>query len=116
MYKLKAPLREVLPAIAGFDTVSLESHYSDVLLEVVILVREQKVMLGTIDGAIQQVNIPGEVAETRRKALEYIDAYKLIAATNCGMAPFPRDIALAKLGTLSAGAEVLREELTGSCA
>jgi len=95
------------------DTISLESHHSNVPLEVVELVRGKKVMLGAIDVASQQVETPDEVAETLRKALEYVDADKLIASTNCGMAPFPRDVALAKLSALSAGAAVLREELAG---
>ena len=99
---------------SSIDTISLESHHSNVPPEVVELVRGKKVMLGAIDVANQQVETPEEVAETLRKALEYVDADKLIASTNCGMAPFPRDIALAKLSALSAGAAVLREELAGA--
>lgn len=99
---------------SSIDTISLESHHSNVPLEVVELVRGKRVMLGAIDVANQQVETPEEVAETLRKALEYVDADKLIASTNCGMAPFPRDVALAKLSALSAGAAVLREELAGA--
>ena len=99
---------------SSIDTISLESHHSNVPLEVVELVRGKRVMLGAIDVANQQIETPEEVAETLRKALEYVDADKLIASTNCGMAPFPRDVALAKLSALSAGATVLREELTGA--
>ncbi len=76
--------------------------------------RGKKVMLGAIDVASQQVETPEEVAETLRKALEFVDADKLIPSTNCGMAPFPRDVALAKLSALSAGAGVLREEVVGA--
>lgn len=96
------------------DTISLESHHSNVPLEVVELVRGKRVMLGAIDVANQQIETPDEVAETLRKALAYMDADKLIPSTNCGMAPFPRDVALAKLSALSAGAAVLREELVGA--
>ena len=99
---------------SSIDTISLESHHSNVPVEVVELVRGKRVMLGAIDVASQQVESPKEVAETLRKALEYVDADKLIASTNCGMAPFPRDVALAKLSALSAGAAVLREELVGA--
>jgi len=93
------------------DTISLESHHSNVPLEVVELVRGKRVMLGAIDVANQQIETPEEVAETLRKALAYVDADKLIPSTNCGMAPFLRDVAWAKLSALSAGAAVLREEL-----
>lgn len=96
------------------DTISLESHHSNVPMEVVELVRGKRVMLGAIDVANEAVETPQEVAETLRKALEYVDADKLIPSTNCGMAPFPRDVALAKLSALSAGAGILREELVGA--
>lgn len=96
------------------DTVSLESHHSNVPLEVVELVRGKKVMLGAIDVANVEIETPDEVAQTLRAALEYVDADKLIPSTNCGMAPFPRDVALAKLSALSAGASILREELVGA--
>ncbi|MFJ2352165.1 methionine synthase [Glutamicibacter sp. NPDC087673] len=99
---------------SSIDTVSLESHHSNVPLEVVELVRGKRVMLGAIDVANPQIETPEAVAETLRKALAYMDADKLIPSTNCGMAPFPRHVALAKLSTLSAGAAVLREELVGA--
>ena len=99
---------------SSIDTISLESHHSNVPLEVVELVRGKRVMLGAIDVANQQIETPDEVAETLRKALVYVDADKLVPSTNCGMAPFPRDVALAKLSALSAGAAVLREELVGA--
>jgi methionine synthase II (cobalamin-independent) len=44
---------------------------------------------------------PG-VADTLRKALALVDADKLLLSTNCGMAPLPRDVALAKLSALTA--------------
>ena len=99
---------------SSIDTISLESQHSNVPLEVVELVRGKRVMLGAIDVANQQIETSEEVAETLRKALAYVDADKLIASTNCGMAPFPRDVALAKLSALSAGTSVLREELVGA--
>ncbi|PRB76652.1 5-methyltetrahydropteroyltriglutamate--homocysteine methyltransferase [Arthrobacter sp. MYb214] len=99
---------------SSIDTISLESHHSNVPQGVVELVRGKRVMLGAIDVANQQVETPDEVAETLRKALEYVDADKLIPSTNCGMAPFPREVALAKLSALNAGAAVLREELVGT--
>jgi len=99
---------------SSIDTISLESHHSNVPLEVVELVRGKRVMLGAIDVANQQIESPEEVAETLRKALAYMDADKLIPSTNCGMAPFPREVALAKLSALCAGAAVLREEFVGA--
>ncbi|MGX9346901.1 methionine synthase [Microbacterium sp. KNMS] len=96
---------------SAVDIVSLECHHSRVPLELVELVRGKKVMLGAIDVADETVETPEEVADTLRRALAYVDADKLVPSTNCGMAPFPREVALRKLSALSAGAAILREEL-----
>lgn len=95
------------------DIVSLESHHSHVPMELIELIRGKKVMLGAIDVASETVETPEEVADTLRAALQFVDADKLVPSTNCGMAPFPRDVSLAKLSALSAGAKIVREELSG---
>jgi 5-methyltetrahydropteroyltriglutamate--homocysteine methyltransferase len=93
------------------DIVSLESQHSHVPMELIELIRGKKVMLGAIDVASNTVETPEEVAGTLRNALAYVDADKLIPSTNCGMAPLSRDVALAKLSALSAGTDIVREEL-----
>lgn len=95
------------------DIVSLECHHSHVPMELLELIRGKKVMLGAIDVARDAIETPEDVADTLRKALEFVDADKLIPSTNCGMAPLRRDVAEKKLSALSAGAAVLREELAG---
>jgi 5-methyltetrahydropteroyltriglutamate--homocysteine methyltransferase len=69
-------------------------------------------MVGAIDVATNTIETPEEVANTLRKALEFVDADKLYPCTNCGMAPLPRRVARAKLNALSAGADILRRELS----
>ncbi|NLD85424.1 MAG: methionine synthase [Actinomycetales bacterium] len=96
---------------SGIDIISLESHNSRVPVDLIELVRGKKVMLGAIDVATEQVETPEEVAATLRSALRFVDADKLLPSTNCGMAPLPRNIALAKLSALSAGTRLLRDEL-----
>lgn len=96
------------------DIISLECHNSHVPIDLVELVRGKKVMLGAIDVANEKVETPEEVAATLRKALGFVDADKLLPSTNCGMAPFPRDIALAKLSALSAGTRIVRDELSAT--
>lgn len=98
------------------DIVSLESHNSNVPIDLIELLRGKKVMLGAIDVANERLETPEEVADTLRKALKFVDADKLLPSTNCGMAPFPRDVAVAKLSALSAGAHVVREELAAVAA
>lgn len=96
------------------DIVSLESHHSHVPLDLIELIRGKKVMLGAIDVASEQIETPEEVADTLRRALEFVDADLLIPSSNCGMAPLPRRVALDKMSALSAGARIVRDELGGT--
>ncbi|MCF2588515.1 methionine synthase [Brevibacterium sp. UCMA 11752] len=96
------------------DIVSLECHNSRVPVDLIELIRGKKVMLGAIDVANETIETPEEVADTLRKALKFVDSDKLIPSTNCGMAPFSRDVALGKLSVLSAGTSIVREELTAA--
>ncbi len=96
---------------SAIDIVSLECQHSHVPMDLIELIRGKKVMLGAIDVASEAIETPEEVADTLRKALRFVDADKLVPSTNCGMAPLPRDVALAKLSALSAGTKILREEL-----
>jgi 5-methyltetrahydropteroyltriglutamate--homocysteine methyltransferase len=41
--------------------------------------------------------------------MKYVPRDKIIASTNCGMAPMPRDVAYAKLAALTQGAALARE-------
>lgn len=96
---------------SNIDIISLECHNSHVPMELLELVRGKKVMVGAIDVASDTIETPEEVANTLRKALQFVDADKLYPCTNCGMAPLSRQIANAKLNALSAGAEIIRKEL-----
>lgn len=97
---------------SSIDMVSLECHNSHVPMDLIELIRGKKVMVGAIDVASERVETPEEVANTLRKALQFVDAENLCPCTNCGMAPLPRHIARAKLQALGAGAEIIRKELT----
>lgn len=97
---------------SSLDIVSLECHNSHVPMDLIELIRGKKVMLGAIDVANDTIETPEEVAATVRKALKFADADKLIPSTNCGMAPFARDVALAKMSALSAGTAIVREALS----
>lgn len=97
---------------SSIDIVSLECHNSHVPMDLIELIRGKKVMVGAIDVASNTIETPEEVAETLRKALQFVDADKLYPSTNCGMAPLSRHVANGKLRALSAGAEMIREELS----
>ncbi|MDI6002286.1 methionine synthase [Cobetia marina] len=96
---------------SNIDIVSLECHNSHVPMELIELIRGKKVMVGAIDVANNTIETPEEVAETLRKALQFVDADKLYPCTNCGMAPLSREVARGKLQALSAGAAIVRKEL-----
>jgi 5-methyltetrahydropteroyltriglutamate--homocysteine methyltransferase len=99
---------------SAIDIISLECQHSHVPMELIELVRGKKVMLGAIDVASADIETPEDVADTLRRALAFVDVDKLIPSTNCGMAPLPRNVAFEKLSALSAGAEIVREELSAS--
>jgi len=96
------------------DIISLECHNSHVPIALLELIRGKKVMVGAIDVATDTIETPEVVAKTLRKALKYVDADKLYPCTNCGMAPLSRKVAKGKLNALSAGAEIVRRELSNS--
>ena len=96
---------------SSIDIVSLECHNSRVPMDLIELIRGKKVMVGAIDVASTTIETPEEVANTLRKALQFVDADKLYPSTNCGMAPLARSVAQGKLSALSAGAEIVRQEL-----
>ncbi|MDU0112911.1 methionine synthase [Psychrosphaera aquimarina] len=105
---------QILPKLknSNIDIISLECHNSRVPVDLLELIRGKKVMVGVIDVATNTIETPEEVANTLREALKYVDADKLYPCTNCGMAPLSRDVARGKLHALSAGAAIVRKELT----
>jgi 5-methyltetrahydropteroyltriglutamate--homocysteine methyltransferase len=97
---------------SSIDLISLECHNSRVPIDLLELIRGKKVMVGAIDVATNTIETAEEVAETLRKALQFVDADKLYPCTNCGMTPLTRQVARGKLEALSAGADIVRKELS----
>ena len=102
---------EIFPLLAksSIDQVSLECIHSKVPPGLMALLRGKDVLVGVIDVASDKVETPAEVAATIGRALRYVPRKRLIACTNCGMAPMDRDIAAAKLRALAAGAALARK-------
>ncbi len=102
---------KVFPALAAsrIDQVSLECIRSHVPPELMALLKGKEVMVGVIDVASDAVETPEEVADTIGRALQFVPRDKLIACTNCGLAPMSRVVAEAKLKALAAGAALARE-------
>jgi 5-methyltetrahydropteroyltriglutamate--homocysteine methyltransferase len=103
----------IFPALAAsqIDQVSVECAGARVPIECLGLLAGKDVLLGVIDVASEHVETPAEVAATIERALGVLPAERLYPCTNCGMAPMDRAIAAAKLGSLAAGAALVRGQL-----
>jgi len=95
------------------DQVSLECANSHVPLSLIGLLTDKEVLVGAIDVASLQVETPDQVAATLRAAMEFVDPERIIACTNCGLAPLPMDVSRAKIAALGAGAKLVRDALGG---
>jgi 5-methyltetrahydropteroyltriglutamate--homocysteine methyltransferase len=102
---------KVFPVLArsSIDQVSLECIHSHVPPDLMALLAGKDVMVGVIDVASDAVESPDAVAEAIAGALRFVPRDKLIACTNCGMAPMDRAVALAKLQALAKGAALADE-------
>jgi 5-methyltetrahydropteroyltriglutamate--homocysteine methyltransferase len=74
---------------------------------------DKRVHAGVIDVRNLEVEQPEQVAERIRAVLGVVDPERVTLTTDCGMKQLPRTVARAKLGSLVAGAGLVRRELTG---
>ena len=103
----------VFPALAAsrIQQVSLECIHSQVPPELMALLAGKDVMVGVIDVASDAIETAEEVADTIGRALQFVPRERLIACTNCGLAPMSRAVAEAKLRALADGAALARQRL-----
>ncbi len=101
---------KVFPALAAssIQQVSLECFQSHVPPELMALLGGKDVMVGVIDVASAEVETAEQVADTIGRALQFVPHDRLIACTNCGLAPMSREVAEAKLQALADGAALAR--------
>ena len=101
---------EIFPALANsrLDQVSVECIHSRVPTSLLKLLGEKDVLVGVIDVASDKVETAEEVVGVIEEAMKYVPKERLFPCTNCGMAPMHRDIAVAKLNALGAGADLAR--------
>ena len=102
------------PALARsrLDQVSLECINSRVPMSVLKLLDGKDVLIGVIDVATDKIETAAEVAAVIGEARKYVAKEKIIACTNCGMAPMQRDIAARKLEALAQGAALARQKFS----
>jgi len=102
----------IFPALnaSRIDQVSLECRGSRVPMRLLALLDRKDVLVGAIDVATDVVETPADVAAVIAEAMKYLPKERIIACTNCGMAPMSRDVAFAKLQALGRGAELARQK------
>ena len=103
---------EIFPALAKsrIGQVSLECINSRVPLKLLSLLEGKDVLVGVIDVATDEVETPQRVAQVIGEVMKFVPRQKIIACTNCGMAPMRREIAEAKLLALGQGAALARKK------
>lgn len=96
---------------SAIQQVAIECRNSRVPLELLGLLKNKVVQAGVIDVASDVVETAEDVVAAIAAVMKHTPKERIIATTNCGMAPMRRDIAEAKLKALGAGARLARERL-----
>jgi 5-methyltetrahydropteroyltriglutamate--homocysteine methyltransferase len=102
---------EIFPALAQsrIQQVSIECRNARVPMSLLSLLQGKDVLVGVIDVATDAVETPDDVVATIAEAMKHVPKARIFPCTNCGMAPMRRDIAMAKLQALGAGAKLARQ-------
>ncbi len=103
---------QIFPALnkSRIGQVSLECAGSKVPISLIRHLADKQILVGVIDVADQRIETPEQVAAILEAALEHADKERVHACTNCGLAPFPKGVAAAKLNALGAGAALARKK------
>jgi len=103
-----------LPQLADSVTqqISIEAAQPKLDLGVLSELSGKTIVLGVIDLADEAIETPQQVAERIRGALKHVAAERLVPAPDCGMKYLARATAFGKLAALSAGAAIVRRELS----
>ena len=103
---------KIFPALAKsrIGQVSVECINSHVPLKLLSLLDGKDVLIGVIDVANEAIETPEQIANVIADVMKYVPKERIVASTNCGMAPMHRDIAAAKLAALGAGSALARKK------
>lgn len=107
---------KIFPLInaSAIDQVSIECAGSHVPISLVRLLPDKDLLIGAVTVNPGHIETPEEVALTLKEALRHADRERVFPCTNCGMAPLPRALALAKLNVLAEGAFLMRKEMAAA--
>ncbi|MGC1681372.1 MAG: methionine synthase [Pseudolabrys sp.] len=90
--------------------VSVECINSHVPLKLLSLLEGKDVLVGVIDVATDKVETSQQVEQVIAEVMKFVRKDKIVACTNCGMAPMRRDVAEAKLKALAQGVALARKK------
>jgi 5-methyltetrahydropteroyltriglutamate--homocysteine methyltransferase len=102
-----------LPELAACSCgqVSVETAQSNLDCSALVPLKDKQILLGVVDLSDMKVESAETVAGRIRRALPYVDAARIIVATDCGMKYLPRDVANGKMRAMVDGARLMRREL-----
>jgi 5-methyltetrahydropteroyltriglutamate--homocysteine methyltransferase len=95
-------------ATASCDQISIETAQSNLDCSVLAALDGKTIILGVLNLGDETVESAADVAARVRRALPYVSADRLVLAPDCGMKYLPRDIADAKLASMTEAAAHLR--------
>ena len=93
---------------SSVQQVSLEFAGSRVSPELMRLLPDKTLLVGAVEVLPGKLESAEEVAANIRAAAKHVDSDRLIACTNCGMAPLSAELARGKLHALGKGALLAR--------
>jgi 5-methyltetrahydropteroyltriglutamate--homocysteine methyltransferase len=104
-----------LPELAdcSCNQVSIETAQSNLDPSVLKHLPDKTILLGVIDLSDHEVESSETVADRVRRALPYVDAERVVIATDCGMKYLPRRAAEGKMRAMAEAARTLRAEAKG---
>jgi 5-methyltetrahydropteroyltriglutamate--homocysteine methyltransferase len=91
--------------------ISIETAQSKLDCAILAKLPGKTIILGVLDLSTNEVETAELVAARIKRALPFVGAERLIAASDCGMKYLPADVAFGKIKALAAGAKLVRDKL-----
>lgn len=94
--------------------MSIETAQSNLDCSVLGSLPDKDILLGVLNLSTPEVEDVATIKQRVRRALEYVDARRVVLAPDCGMKYLPPESAYGKLANMAAAARELREELNAA--
>ena len=101
-----------LPEFSGAccSQISIETGQSNLDCSVLESLPDKEILLGVLDLSSNEVESVETIKERVRRALEHVDAERILLAPDCGMKYLSREAAFGKLAAMAKAAAELRAE------